>query len=139
MTRPVSRLSLRIESQQGVLTVHVGGSLEYGVTESLVTAVREQLDAPREHGRIDRNPSPVRQLRLDLTELTFVDSMGLAALLMVRRVADAHGVALRLDNRPRCVDRLLQLTGTLDHLTAARAPGETGASDGRGRRISGTD
>lgn len=65
--------------------------------------------------------------------MTFVDSMGLAALLMVRRVADAHRVALRLDNRPLCVDRLLQLTGTLDHLTAARVPRETGLSAGRRR------
>lgn len=40
MTRPVSRLSLRIEFQQDVVTVHVGGSLEYGVTESLVSTVR---------------------------------------------------------------------------------------------------
>ncbi|MFJ2769246.1 STAS domain-containing protein [Streptomyces sp. NPDC087300] len=133
MTRPVSRLSLRIESQQDVVTVHVGGSLEYGASESLVSTVREQLGSVGERDRTARSALPVRQLILDLAELTFVDSMGLASLLMVRRVADAHRVALRLDNRPLCVDRLLQLTGTFDYLTAARAPRETGLSDERRR------
>lgn len=114
MIRPVSRLSLRIEIQQDVVTVHLGGSLEYGVTETLVSSVTEQLDLAREGGR------GVRQLRIDMAELTFVDSMGLAALLTVRRCADAQGVALRLDHRPVCLDRLLELTGTLDHLTAPR-------------------
>ncbi|WP_369217804.1 STAS domain-containing protein [Streptomyces flavofungini] len=114
MTRPVSRLSLRTEIQQGVVTVHLGGNLEYGVTETLVSSVTEHLDLARGGGHA------VRQLRIDMTGLTYIDSMGLAALLMVRRRTDARGVDLRLDHRPRCLDRLLELTGTLDHLTAPR-------------------
>ncbi|MEV2250713.1 STAS domain-containing protein [Streptomyces sp. NPDC050147] len=123
MTRPVSRLDLRTEFQQGVLTVHVGGSLEHGVTDSLVATVTEQLDRARASGR------QAHQLVLDLAQLTFVDSMGLASLLMARRVADAHGVALRLDRRPDCLDRLLRLTCTFDHLTASNAPKGAASSD----------
>lgn len=123
VSRPVSRLDLRTEFQQGVLTVHVGGSLEYGVTDSLVAAVTEQLDRARASGRT------VRELALDLAELTFVDSMGLASLLMVRRVTDARGVTLRLDRRPDCLDRLLRLTCTFDHLTASNAPKDATAPD----------
>lgn len=123
VSRPVSRLDLRTEFQQGVLTVHVGGSLEYGVTDSLVAAVTEQLDRARASGRT------VHELALDLAELTFVDSMGLASLLMARRVTDARGVALRLDRRPDCLDRLLRLTCTFDHLTASNAPKDAAAPD----------
>lgn len=116
MIRPASRLTLHAEFHQGVVTVHVGGSLEYGVTESLVAIVRDQLDRSRSGGL------ETRQLDLDVAELTFIDSMGLAALLMIRRVTDTHGAALRINHRPLCLERLLQLTGTLDYLTAARAP-----------------
>lgn len=134
MTRPasgpVSRLDLRTEFQQGVVTVHVGGSLEYGVADSLVAAVTGQLDLTRAGGRA------VHRLDLELAELTFVDSMGLASLLMARRVTDARGVTLRLNRRPDCLDRLLRLTCTFDHLTAAtvpdRAAGGSGAPDLRG-------
>ncbi|MFD4477952.1 MAG: STAS domain-containing protein [Streptomyces sp.] len=118
MTRPVSRLSLRTEFQQGVVTVHVGGSLEFGVTESFVATVTEQLDRARAGSR------PVQQLQLNLAELTFVDSMGLAALLMARRVTDARGVALVLSRRPESLDRLLHITCTFDHLTASTATRE---------------
>ncbi|MGW7072396.1 STAS domain-containing protein [Streptomyces sp. NPDC054855] len=123
MTRPVPRLDLRTEFQHGVVTVHVGGSLEYGVTDSLVTTVTEQLDLARAGGR------PVHRLDLELAELTFVDSMGLASLLMARRVTDARDVTLRLTRRPDCLDRLLRLTCTFDHLTASAEPGDTSAPD----------
>ncbi|MEV0526220.1 STAS domain-containing protein [Streptomyces sp. NPDC050439] len=123
-SRPVPRLDLRTEFQQGVVTVHVGGSLEYGVTDSLVAAVTEQLDlAARTGGHA------VHRLDLELGELTFVDSMGLASLLMARRVTDARGVTLRLNRRPDCLDRLLRVTCTFDHLTAATAPGNASAPD----------
>jgi hypothetical protein len=60
--------------------------------------------------------------------------MGLAALLMIHRLTAATGARLRLDHRPELLERLLELTGTLDHFTetdgsaaAARAPGEPDA------------
>lgn len=129
MTRPVPRLSLRTEFQQGVVTVHVGGSLEFGVTENFVATVTEALDRARAGSR------PVQRLQLNLAELTFLDSMGLAALLMARRVADARGVALGLSRRPACLDRLLRITCTFDHLTAStatRAAGGSGSPDLQG-------
>lgn len=142
MTRPRSRLSLRTELHQDVVTLHVSGSLEYGVTDRLVSGVTDQLDAPRAHGRT------VGRLDLDLAELEFVDSMGLAALLMIRRLTDARAVTLGLLHRPVCLERLLQLTGTLGHLTAAAPPsaaateaetGDEDAAEDWDRRFSGTE
>ncbi|MGW5734041.1 MULTISPECIES: STAS domain-containing protein [Streptomyces] len=123
MTRPVSRLSLHADFQQGVVTVHVGGSLEFGVTDSLLATVTDHLDRALAGSR------PVRQLNLDLAGVTFVDSMGLAALLMARRVTDARGVALRLSRRPESLDRLLRLTCTFDYFMAPAASGGAATPD----------
>ncbi|MFJ6698282.1 STAS domain-containing protein [Streptomyces sp. NPDC091272] len=86
--------------------LHVYGDLDYDNAERLLDAVREQLD---------RHP---RDLHLHCAEVVTVDSMGLSVLLMVQRVTTAAGAHLHLEDRTPALDRLLQITGTLDHLTA---------------------
>jgi anti-sigma B factor antagonist len=51
-------------------------------------------------------------LHLDLTGVTFMDSAGLHVLLATRRRARLTGGHLALCGTSRCVDRLLELTGT---------------------------
>jgi hypothetical protein len=46
----------------------------------------------------------------------------LSALLAVHRRTSAAGARLHLDNRPLHLERILQITGVLDHLTATPAP-----------------
>ena len=46
-----------------------------------------------------------------------LDPAGLSALLLVHRRTSAAGVDLRLDHRPPQLDRVLDVTGVLDHLT----------------------
>ena len=64
--------------------VAVSGDLDITAAESLDAAVAEAL------------AGGARQLLIDLTPTTFVDSTGLAHLLAARREADAAGVALRV-------------------------------------------
>ncbi|MEU0039362.1 MULTISPECIES: hypothetical protein [unclassified Streptomyces] len=52
--------------------------------------------------------------------------MGRSTLLMIRRLADLAGVRLHRDERPLALERLLDSTGTLHHLTAPRAEGSGG-------------
>lgn len=59
----------------------------------------------------------LRSLRLDCAGITWCDSSGLAAILNLHRACVAEGVALRLENRAPHLDRVLQLTGTFEHLT----------------------
>ena len=73
------------------------------------------LDAVMEH--LARHPT-LRELRVDCAGLDHCDSYGLSMLLMAHRRALAAGVALRLDNRPSVLDRMLELTGTVEHLAA---------------------
>ncbi|MFF3209485.1 STAS domain-containing protein [Streptomyces sp. NPDC002886] len=66
-------------------------------------------------------PGTLRDLHLDCTDMAGVDSSGLAVLLMIRRRTDAAGVRLHLDGRPTALERILQVTGTLDYLTNPHA------------------
>ncbi|MFF8941477.1 STAS domain-containing protein [Streptomyces sp. NPDC014864] len=94
-----------------VLTVRVVGDLDYETSDELVDTVTEEL------ARSGPGGAPWQDLRLDFAQLTWVDSMGLSALLMIRRRTGAAGVTLHLDNRPEFLDRMLDVTNTYDHLT----------------------
>ncbi|MFI0961195.1 STAS domain-containing protein [Streptomyces sp. NPDC021080] len=121
--------TLTVDVQPAALVVHVAGDLDHETCDELMRAVDRHLGDHRgSEGRI-------LELRLDFASLGSIDSMGLATLLMIRRRTDAAGLRLRLDRRTRCLDRLLEITGTLEHLTrpATRAAGSgaPGPADGR--------
>ncbi|MFV9634996.1 STAS domain-containing protein [Mycobacterium neumannii] len=89
----------------------VAGDLAYGNTARLVDAVSELLSTD----------ARVKDMHLDFAELEFVDSTGLSALLVIHREVTRSGVVLHLDNRPRQLDRVLEITGLLEHLTSGEA------------------
>ncbi|MEW5809256.1 MAG: STAS domain-containing protein [Actinomycetota bacterium] len=97
----------------------VAGDLDYESTAALVSAVSDAL----------ARSSRITDLRLDFTGLTFCDSAGLSGLLLVHRNTSAAGVQLHLDHRPAQLQRLLDITGVLDHLTTR--PTREAASESR--------
>jgi len=101
-------LQLTTVDTQDSVRIEVQGDLDYDSADLLVEEVTAQLSA---------RPA-LRDLRLHCADLGAVDSMGLCALLMIGRRAAEAGVRLHLDDRPAKLDRLLDLTGTLEHLTA---------------------
>ncbi|MER5811825.1 STAS domain-containing protein [Streptomyces sp. NPDC002033] len=105
------------------VTLALEGDLDHETYHLLLEAVDRELGT-----RPD-----VRILRLDCTGLLVCDSMGLSALLMVRRRTHAAGVALHLDGRQPPLERVLALTGTLEHLTGA--PVRTVRDDRLGREV----
>ncbi|WP_228979441.1 STAS domain-containing protein [Streptomyces sp. DH12] len=96
----------------GAVRIGLAGDLDHDTADDLLHAARAHLGL--------RPPPPA--LHLDCRELTLCDSMGLATLLTLHRDATAAGTALHLDGRPAFLDRILQLTGTLEHLTSRSAP-----------------
>jgi anti-anti-sigma factor len=102
------------------ITITVRGPLDYETSDDLLTAVTEELNTP----------PAAAVLSLDLAGLTVCDSMGLAALLTIRRRTAAGGLPLRLLHRPDTLDRLLDLTGTTEYLLGGEhdGPGEHGGS-----------
>lgn len=121
-------LSLSVATTPRSARLHVVGDLVYETTHNMVDAVGELLT---------RHPS-LAHLHLDLSELAFCDSAGLSGLLLVRRRTQQAGVLLHLDHRPRFLERILDITGTFDHLVTVTtdagdpdrwgqgAPGESG-------------
>ncbi|SEH51490.1 anti-anti-sigma factor [Mycolicibacterium rutilum] len=101
-------LSLTLDSTARSACVRIAGDLDYGHTDELLDAVSGVL----------ADDADVAAVHLDFTDLTFCDSVGLSALLQVRRLTSNAGARLQLDNRPAHLDRILELTGVLDYLTA---------------------
>ncbi|MEU5384001.1 STAS domain-containing protein [Kitasatospora cineracea] len=91
-------------------TVPVEGELDYESCGELLRAVAAHLAA---RPRVD-------VVRVDCGGMSLCDSMGLSALLQVRRDVDAAGRRLLLDHRPAHLERLLRLTGTADYLLTDR-------------------
>jgi anti-anti-sigma factor len=54
---------------------------------------------------------PVSTLRLDLADLTFIDSSGLGTLCHALEDAEAQGITLGLDRVPDHARRVLEITG----------------------------
>lgn len=95
------------------LRIEIHGDLDYDNADLLLEEVTAQLSAR----------ARVADLHLHCGAIGTVDSMGLATLLMIGRRTAAAGVRLHLDDRPAKLDRLLTITGTLDHFTAPAAAG----------------
>jgi anti-sigma B factor antagonist len=60
-------------------------------------------------------------LRIDLTELGFIDSTGLSALHALQDHADQHRYTLILDNPPERVIKLLAISGLTGLFTVSRS------------------
>ncbi|MER5408563.1 STAS domain-containing protein [Streptomyces sp. NPDC002769] len=112
-------LTLTVKAEAGAVLVRVAGDLDFETCDELMKAVERCLGDRRDTGEGPADP------RVDFSGLASIDSMGLSTLLMIRRLTDLAGVRLHLDERPVALERLLDITGTLHHLTAPRA--ESGA------------
>ena len=116
-------LSLNVAVTGRSACVQVSGDLVYETVDAMVDAAGRLLSAV---------PAPAH-LHLDLSQLAFCDSAGLSGLLLVHRRSCQAGAQLHLDHRPRFLDRILDLTGTFEHLVTTphgdagshSAPGET--------------
>ncbi|MGE2836217.1 STAS domain-containing protein [Mycobacterium sp. SMC-4] len=111
-------LTVTVTSASPDARIRVAGDLTYGSTAALVDTITSLCDAR----------AAVSGVHLDFADLTFCDSAGLSALLLIHRRASAAGIPLHFHHRPDHLNRILDITGLLDHLTATRAktPDETG-------------
>lgn len=92
-----------------VVRIELHGSLGHQDADALLDTVTGLLAEPA------RAP---RDLYVGCAGVSAVDSSGLSVLLMVRRATDAAGVRLHLEARPLKLERMLTLTGTLEHFTS---------------------
>jgi anti-sigma B factor antagonist len=85
------------------VTLRVAGEIDLHTAPTLREAA---LAALRQHGTT---------LRLDLTDVTFMDSTGIEVLLATRRRAELEGGSLTLCHLTPAVRRIIEVTG-LDRL-----------------------
>jgi anti-sigma B factor antagonist len=98
-----------VQTGEGAWALAVGGELDlYSAPE-----LRDELAAL---------PEDARCLVVDLTAMTFVDSAGIAALLVAARRLRAHGGTMTLVVEDPRVLRVLEVTG-LDRYFEIRATG----------------
>jgi anti-sigma B factor antagonist len=88
----------------GEIDLATVGDLERGVT----TALDELTDVPA------AGPCSVR---VDLSEVSFIDSAGISALLKGRRAADDHHRSYRVVGATGFVLQVLEMTGVWAHLS----------------------
>ena len=80
------------------------GELDIASVEELSRPLRELCEAG------------FSTLLLDLSELRFIDSTGIRALLEARATAERHEVALRILPGPPAVQRAMEITGVAELL-----------------------
>jgi anti-sigma B factor antagonist len=102
--RPPAGLSVEELERNGRRTLQLSGELDIA-TVPLFEASLDRACAPE-----------TTALTLDLSGMTFIDSTGLAAVVLASKVAERNGYEFALVRGPAAVQRLFELTGLLDAL-----------------------
>ena len=111
----------------GVSILQFDGHTKVRVTGDIdlatATELRQRLDFVLAAGTGD--------VDLDLSEVTFLDSTGLVALLDARQALHDNHQQLRVRNPSRPVLRVFELTGVLDlMMDGSQPPGDSGRAAG---------
>lgn len=107
-TRP-GQLSIREVVSAGDHRLEIAGELDLasaGQLEAAIEALRS---------------SDTRAVTIDLSEVSFMDSTGLRALLVGHRLCEESGYDFRLIPGPPAVQRLFELAGLLNTLPFERS------------------
>ena len=99
-----------LEGQSG-LTIKLAGELDSATSRELLERFEQALAA------LDG-----RELVIDLDGVSFIDSSGMRALIVIERRAGEERIALAIAPPPAAVTELLQVTGLADRIPLRRAP-----------------
>jgi anti-sigma B factor antagonist len=99
-------LSHAVEPLGEQITVRLHGELDLATVDDLTTVLDECIARPT-----------CRRVVVDLTEVTFIDSVTIGALVIAYNKAASMGHALSVIGATGSVHRILGLAGVLDVLT----------------------
>ncbi len=110
--------NFRLETQEDDFrtTIKLGGELDSASCAELVGAFEAAIPA-----------LAGRDLVIDLGELTFIDSSGMRAIIMIERRTREEGIALGLTRPPAAVTELLRITGITGRVELTPSPGDFSA------------
>jgi anti-anti-sigma factor len=106
-----------LESQFGI-TIKLAGELDSATCAALVECFEQTLPA------LDG-----RELVIDLDEVSFIDSSGMRAIIIIERRSGEEKIPLALAPPPPVVTELLQVTGIADRVPLAPRPDDTPPSE----------
>ena len=110
LSHPAEPARAFISATCGHISVAVTGEIDIATANSLVEPIRAAVAAG------------AASIALDLTDVTFMDSTGTAALLKCQRTAAEHGVELSIANASPIVERVLRLSGVAHLLGLSAKP-----------------
>jgi anti-sigma B factor antagonist len=94
----------RTSRGESAVTLKLAGELDVDSVRALERVAERHLAAGR------------KVVTLDLSDLMFIDSTGLAAIVLVSRLCEREGRELSIIRGPRPVQRLFEITGLIDVL-----------------------
>lgn len=97
-------VDIQDSEHEGHHTLLLQGELDMAAVPSLEAEVRDLCG------------EDTRGITLDLSGLRFIDSTGLAAIVLVSRLCAKHGYSFELLPGPRSVQRLFETTGLIAEL-----------------------
>jgi anti-sigma B factor antagonist len=100
-----TRLEIAIEDNSGVVLVRLTGEVDVATSPELDQRLLEVSTGEHSH------------LLIDLSEVEFMDSTGLASIVRAQYSADANGHRLSLRRGSPQVQRLFEITGLVDRVT----------------------
>ena len=86
-------------------TVALSGEFEMAATFTVEPALEQVLETPG-----------LEAVTLDLSAVTFIDSVGLGVIMWLSHECEARGIALRIVPGPRQVQRVFEVSGLADAL-----------------------
>ena len=89
-----------VSMSDGVCTVTIDGEFDMAATFAVEPALERALQAP-----------DLRQLTLDLSGLTFIDSVGIGVVIRLAAELETRGIELRIVPGPRHVHRVFTSVG----------------------------
>ena len=100
-----TELSIRAQREGDWLRLAIAGELDIGSKRSVVAAVSEA----QQQG--------VSEIEVDVSEVTFCDSSGISALVMIVNEGAASGRPVTIVNPRANVRRVLEIAGVFGYLT----------------------
>ncbi len=116
MTKRFSGVEIDELAGEGCRTLSLGGELDIASTATVHGAISRMLE----------RASPGDAIVLDLSGLMFIDSTGLAEIILASQLCERDGHDFALVPGPRAVQRMFELTGLIEALPFLEAPPDAG-------------
>ncbi|MDD4938700.1 MAG: STAS domain-containing protein [Candidatus Omnitrophica bacterium] len=94
-------ISTLIRKEDNAAIFRLKGSLDSETYEEFTSAAKKELEAPK------------KVVLLDLEALDYISSMGVSAILEVRKLSEEQGASFMMVNIPKHIDKVFQIINAL--------------------------